>query len=83
MLCYGAAAALRGKAQPFDDAVFDAELRRLSARYTPALIAQARRACDTDRRAILVMGLPRSGTTLVEQILSARPDVAAGGELDF
>ena len=27
--------------------------------------------------------MPRSGTTLVEQILSSHPDVAAGGELSF
>ncbi len=28
-----------------------------------------------------VLGMPRSGTTLVEQILSSHPDVAGGGEL--
>ncbi|WP_323770096.1 tetratricopeptide repeat-containing sulfotransferase family protein [Antarctobacter sp.] len=32
---------------------------------------------------ILVCGLPRSGTTLVESILSAHPDVATAGELPF
>jgi tetratricopeptide (TPR) repeat protein len=32
---------------------------------------------------ILILGMPRSGTTLVEQILSSHPDVAAGGELAF
>ena len=32
---------------------------------------------------ILIVGMPRSGTTLVEQILSSHPDVAAGGELAF
>jgi tetratricopeptide (TPR) repeat protein len=32
---------------------------------------------------VLVLGMPRSGTTLVEQILSSHPDVAAGGELAF
>lgn len=30
---------------------------------------------------IFVVGLPRSGTTLLEQILAAHPDVQAGGEL--
>ena len=29
---------------------------------------------------IFITGMPRSGTTLVEQIISAHPDVAAGGE---
>jgi tetratricopeptide (TPR) repeat protein len=32
---------------------------------------------------ILILGMPRSGTTLVEQILSSHPEVAAGGELGF
>jgi hypothetical protein len=31
----------------------------------------------------LIVGMPRSGTTLVEQILSGHPDIAAGGELLF
>jgi len=31
---------------------------------------------------VFIVGLPRSGSTLVEQILSAHPDVSAGGELE-
>ena len=36
-----------------------------------------------DPRPVFILGLPRSGTTLVEQILSSHPAVAAGGELGF
>lgn len=32
---------------------------------------------------IFIVGMPRSGTTLVEQIISSHPKVIAGGELDF
>ena len=32
---------------------------------------------------VLVLGMPRSGTTLVEGILSSHPDVAGGGEVKF
>lgn len=32
---------------------------------------------------IFIVGLPRAGTTLVEQILSSHPDVYGGGELPF
>jgi tetratricopeptide (TPR) repeat protein len=32
---------------------------------------------------VFIVGMPRSGTTLVEQILSSHPAVAAGGELTF
>jgi hypothetical protein len=31
----------------------------------------------------MIVGMPRSGTTLVEQIVSGHPEVAAGGELNF
>jgi hypothetical protein len=36
-----------------------------------------------DTRPVFILGLPRSGTTLAEQILSSHPAVAAGGELGF
>ncbi len=36
-----------------------------------------------DATPILIVGMPRSGSTLTEQILSSHPDVAAGGELEF
>ncbi len=36
-----------------------------------------------DETPVLIVGMPRSGTTLVEQILSSHPDVAPGGELAF
>ena len=32
---------------------------------------------------IFILGMPRSGTTLVEQIISSHPDVYGGDELDF
>ena len=32
---------------------------------------------------IFVLGMPRSGTTLTEQLLAAHPDVAPAGELDY
>ena len=31
---------------------------------------------------VFIVGMPRSGSTLIEQILAAHPDVATGGELD-
>jgi tetratricopeptide (TPR) repeat protein len=77
------ASSLRSQYRPFDAALFDAELRRLAAHFSPGRIHQAGRVGIQDRTPILILGLPRSGTTLVEQILSAHPDVAGGGELNF
>lgn len=39
------------------------------------------RAGNSSERPLFIVGLPRSGTTLVEQILDSHPDVAGGGEL--
>ena len=36
-----------------------------------------------DATPLLIVGLPRSGSTLVEQIISSHPEVSAGGELEF
>ncbi len=38
---------------------------------------------DYDQQAIFVMGMPRSGTTLLEQILAAHPNVGGAGELTW
>jgi len=37
---------------------------------------------DLGREIVFIVSLPRSGSTLVEQILASHADVAAGGELD-
>ena len=38
---------------------------------------------NNSKKIIFIVGLPRSGTTLLEQILSAHQDVFGAGELDF
>ena len=53
-------------------------------RETPAGSHERDRRLGTeDETPILIVGMPRSGTTLVEQILSCHPQVAPGGELGF
>ena len=43
----------------------------------------ARPALAGEDMPVFIVGMPRSGTTLVEQILSSHPAVGAGGELRF
>ena len=49
--------------------------------FTPERVESLPRATHGSRRPIFVLGMPRSGTTLVEQILGHHPSVHAGGEL--
>ncbi|MFG1202530.1 sulfotransferase [Xanthobacter aminoxidans] len=36
-----------------------------------------------DARPIFIVGMPRSGSTLVEQILASHPAIQSGGEMDL
>ena len=83
MKAFDAASALRNNIAPFDAAAFDAHVDRLISLFTPALFESARAAGNSDPAPILIVGMPRSGTTLIEQILSSHPQVAAGGEMNF
>jgi tetratricopeptide (TPR) repeat protein len=49
--------------------------------FTKSAIAQWRGPGFSSRLPILVLGMPRSGTTLTETILASHPDVYGGGEL--
>jgi tetratricopeptide (TPR) repeat protein len=80
---FDAADALRDGTATFDSAAFDAEVDRLITRCTPELLAGAPQLGSGEAAPILIIGMPRSGTTLVEQIISSHPKVSAGGELNF
>ncbi len=78
-----AADAVRQGCAPFDSAAFSIEVDRLIARCTPEWIARAPGLGSRDAKPVLIIGMPRSGTTLMEQIVSMHPEVEGGGELPF
>ncbi|MGA7382049.1 MAG: sulfotransferase [Terriglobales bacterium] len=80
---FDAADGVRRCSAPFDSAAFSIETDRLIARCTPEFIARAHELGSGDATPVLIIGMPRSGTTLVEQIVSMHPEVGAGGELNF
>jgi Flp pilus assembly protein TadD len=80
---FDAADAVRRGIKGFDAAAFEARVDRMIALFTPAFVAEAAARGQGSAIPIVVLGMPRSGTTLVEQILARHPDVAAGGELQF
>jgi tetratricopeptide (TPR) repeat protein len=80
---FDAADLVRRRSASFDSAAFSVEIERLIARCTPELLARAPELGSCDATPVLIIGMPRSGTTLVEQIVSMHPEVKAGDELNF
>src|SRR5882724_3586795 len=80
---FDAADAVRRDLASFDSTAFTREVDRLIERCTPEFIACASELGSSDAKPVLIIGMPRSGTTLVEQIISMHPEVGAGGELNF
>ena len=55
-------------------------IARIQARFTPDFIAAHAGQGATEPAPIFIVGMPRSGSTLIEQILAAHPRVQALGE---
>ena len=64
---------------PYDPVAAEDYFRAIPKVFTPALMSGAEG--DPSERMIFVVGVPRSGTTLVEQILAAHPLIDGRGEL--
>jgi tetratricopeptide (TPR) repeat protein len=75
--------ALERSGQPYLDEAARREIDRLRGFFTSARLALLPRARPRQEgpQPIFILGFPRSGTTLVEQTLSAHPRIAAGDEL--
>jgi tetratricopeptide (TPR) repeat protein len=80
---FDAADAVRRGFGSFDATAFSIEIDRLIVRCTPELMARASELGSRDATPVLIIGMPRSGTTLVEQIVSMHPEAGACGELNF
>ena len=64
----------------YDEATHSRFIDSLIAHFNGATIAQPRFA-HPSARPVLILGMPRSGTSLAEQILASHPDVHGAGEL--
>jgi tetratricopeptide (TPR) repeat protein len=71
---------LLARAQPFDRARFAGFVDASIAGFDARRISKGARASNRDQRPVFIVGMPRSGTTLTEQILASHRDVAAAGE---
>lgn len=73
--------AISWKRQGFDSTLFSEATGKIRAVFTDEFFARRPAHAAQSTRPIFIVGMPRSGTTLVEQILASHPAVAAGGEL--
>jgi tetratricopeptide (TPR) repeat protein len=55
----------------------------LESEFTKGFCERNSKGASYDETPVFVLGMPRSGTTLVEQILSRHPEIGGGGELLF
>jgi tetratricopeptide (TPR) repeat protein len=71
----------RKRGKRYDPAEHDRFLGRLVESFTPELFARLEGAGDPTLQPVFVFGMPRSGTTLVEQVLASHSRVHGAGEL--
>ena len=65
----------------FERDLYASQIDAAIAAFTPTKLASLRGAALRDERPLFVVGMPRSGTTLAEQILAAHPQAHGCGEL--
>ena len=85
---YDAGNRLKAMSARLDRRALVAEVDSIVAGFTAEALGRraqsmARPPSPGDDLPVFIVGMPRSGTTLVEQILCSHPAVTAGGELSF
>ena len=65
----------------YDEAAVLRGLDRIAEVFTPELMQAFAGAGDPSSKPVFIVGMPRSGTSLIEQILASHPQVFGGGEL--
>lgn len=73
--------AIMSEQHPFDRKGMVNWFDRIIGAFTAETIAAQKVAGSADDRPMFIVGMPRSGTTLCEQIISSHPLVAGAGEL--
>jgi tetratricopeptide (TPR) repeat protein len=80
---YAEGAALRRAVRTYDPDADRRQTGQAIAGFTPELFAARRGSGAQDPDPIFIVGLPRSGSTLLEQILASHPQVEGSMELPY
>jgi tetratricopeptide (TPR) repeat protein len=74
--------ALKRRQIVYDEATVLGHFQRTRTAYTPEIMRDKRGVGDPSTIPVFVFGMPRSGSTLIEQILASHPKIFGAGELD-
>jgi tetratricopeptide (TPR) repeat protein len=74
---------LRQREEPYIPSEHRRTMDAVAAAFTPALFDRLAGAGLEMLRPVFIVGMPRSGTTLIEQILASHPEVHGAGEIDL
>ncbi len=74
-------AAKASRSLAYDPDVYTRLIEQIRRVFTADFVAQRRGWGVADPRPVFIVGLPRSGTTLAEQIIASHPNVHGAGEL--
>jgi tetratricopeptide (TPR) repeat protein len=73
--------ALKRQQTDYDEAAIHEQFGRIRSAFTAELMRDKRILGNPSPVPVFIIGMPRSGTTLIEQILASHPKVFGGGEL--
>ncbi len=79
---FTAANAFKRRKVQFDLENEKANTERIIRAFSPSVFASREPRGTPAQHPVLIVGMPRSGTTLVEQILDSHPQIHGGGELN-
>jgi len=70
------------RAAPFDARIHNILVDRLTSVFTKQFFMRRQGLGSESTRPVFIVGMPRSGTTLTEQVLASHAEVFGAGELD-
>jgi len=79
--CFSKANELRRLIRPYSRTSHENSLQNIQELFTREQLDKLADTGNTTRLPVFILGMPRSGTTLTEQVLASHPDVHGAGEL--
>jgi Flp pilus assembly protein TadD len=74
---------MKTMARPYNRAGHESFVDDLIRVYTPETVARIGAGASDSKLPVLIVGMPRSGTSLMEQIIASHPKGSGAGELTF